>query len=94
MRRSRHLPHVIGGQCSSRSSCASAQTDPRATLSNETPFYTEADGEALNSDCADAQADLKLDCPHMAIFPGGERVNLKAFQHFSDLDRTSIRIPI
>ena len=58
------------GRCSSRSACASAKSDLRATLSAETsnePLFTKlADSVALRSDCAVAQAVMELQCPHKA----------------------------
>ena len=52
--------NVKCGQCSSRSPCASAQSDLRATLSAIYFFNL-----GLNDFLADEQADLELHCPHM-----------------------------
>ena len=63
---------VICRQCSSRSSCESAQSDLRATLSAIYRLGSHrfiSDRVALRSDRADAQADLALHWPHISKDP-------------------------
>ena len=63
----RHLQSAICGQCSSRSACAVwPESYTVRCWVNGTLIYRLADSVALRSDCADAQADLELHCPHMA----------------------------
>ena len=55
--------YVMCWQCRSRSACTSMQSDLKASLfAYLINDYT--DSVALESDCADVQADLELHCPH------------------------------
>ena len=67
-------PSDIGGQCSSRSDCASAQSNLRSSNTVRYSIWLgvidlSADIVALLSDSADVLADLGLRCPHMSGNP-------------------------